>query len=190
MNTIFSCGKNFPQFPNYSPKKPLCHLLHLSIPTASGVHNWETLEMMRNADALPLKHAKWCSDLLQTTVKISLQNHKTDKAAPMRAIWTMPNKNLVQIYNPLEFITIDEQLFSYGLRNSGVVIQQAHIFSNDQLYTGKQPSDSPWQLNVGDITVLNLVAHYKGSGNHMTIDNFLKLIKWIKRWETIWHRTL
>ena len=38
---------------------------------------------------------------------------KTDKAATIRDIWIMLNKNLEKAYKLYEYITIDEQLFSY-----------------------------------------------------------------------------
>ncbi|CAM1319692.1 Uncharacterised protein r2_g2804 [Pycnogonum litorale] len=38
---------------------------------------------------------------------------QTDKAAPIRDMWTMLNGNLERAYKPYECITIDEQLFPF-----------------------------------------------------------------------------
>ena len=42
---------------------------------------------------------------------------KIDKPAPIRDIWIMLNRNLEKAYKPHEYITIDEQLFSYRSHN-------------------------------------------------------------------------
>lgn len=41
------------------------------------------------------------------------QRALTDKAAPIRDIWTMLNANLAAYYMPSENLPIDEQLFPY-----------------------------------------------------------------------------
>ena len=41
------------------------------------------------------------------------QRVETDKAAPIRDIWTMLNSNLAKDYRPTEHLTIDEQLYPY-----------------------------------------------------------------------------
>jgi len=40
---------------------------------------------------------------------------QTDKAAPMRDIWVMLNRNLERAYKPHECITIDEQFYPFGV---------------------------------------------------------------------------
>lgn len=41
------------------------------------------------------------------------ERQRTDKAAPMRDLWTMLNSNLRKYYRPTENLTVDEQLFPY-----------------------------------------------------------------------------
>lgn len=41
------------------------------------------------------------------------QRTKEGKAAPIRALWTMLNVNLSQMYKPTENLTIDEQLYPF-----------------------------------------------------------------------------
>ena len=105
----------------------------------------------------------------------SAERAQTDKAAPIRDILIMLNRNLEKAYKPFECITIDEQLFPFrghtkftqcigyhpNLLNMALRFFWACDASNayplnSQIYTGK-PIDSPRQVNVGEQTVLNLV---------------------------------
>ena len=126
---------------------------------------------------------------------------QTDKAAPIRDIWIMLNRNLEKTYKPYECITIDEQLFPFrGLTKFthyipskpakyGIKVFWAWDASNayplqGQIYTGK-PKDGPRQVNVGEQTVLNLVSLYKIPGRNVTTDNFfttMELAKVLNSW--------
>ncbi|CAK1602590.1 unnamed protein product [Parnassius mnemosyne] len=102
---------------------------------------------------------------------------KTDKAAPIRDMWTMLNENLKKHYKPNESITVDEQLFPYkGHTKSmqfmpskpakyGIKIFWACDSSNayplqGQSYTGK-PLDGQRQVNVGEKTVFREKYYYR-----------------------------
>ncbi|CAK1580708.1 unnamed protein product [Parnassius mnemosyne] len=130
---------------------------------------------------------------------------KTDKAAPIRDMWTMLNENLKKHYKPNESITVDEQLFPYKghtkftqFMPSKPAKYSIKIFwecdsSNayplqGQIYTGK-PLDGQRQVNVGEKTVLDLVQFYKGSGRNITTDNFFTSLQ-LARFLNSWHMTL
>jgi hypothetical protein len=91
-------------------------------------------------------------------------------------------------YKPTENITVDEQLFPYRGHTKftqyiptkpakyGIKFFWACDAANayplqSQIYTGKPP-DGERQVNVGERTVLDLVAAYIGSGRNITTDNF------------------
>lgn len=129
------------------------------------------------------------------------EHARTDKAAPIRDIWTMLNKNLEKAYKPYECITIDEHLIffrghtkftqyipskpaKYGIKVFWVCDASNAYSLQGQLYTGK-PTDGPRQINVGERTVLDLVSLYKGSGRNVTTDNFfitMELAKVLNSW--------
>ena len=183
----------------------------LGILIVAGVHrnNKENLDDIWNADALPLIRAAMSRDRFKMMLRfIRFDNEntraervQTDKAAPIRDIWTMLNSNLMGAYKPHECITIDEQLFPFRGRTKftqyipskpakyGIKIFWACDASNaypleGQLYTGK-PTDGPRQVNVGERTVLDLVSSYKGSGRNVTTDNFftsMNLCKVLNSW--------
>lgn len=164
---------------------------------AAGVHknNKENLEDMWKIDALPLIHAAMSREhfkMMHRFIRFDSENKrervKTDKAAPIRDIWTMLNKNLEKSFDPYECITVDEQLFpfrghtkftqyipfkpaKYGIKVFWVCDSVIAYSLQGQLYTGK-PTDGPPQTNVGELTVLDLVSSYRGSGRNVTSDNF------------------
>lgn len=89
---------------------------------------------------------------------------------------------------PREYITVDKQLYGYRGRTRftqymplkpekyGIKIFWACDANNSyplngQIYTGKS-GDGIRQTNVGECTVLDLVAKYKNSGLNVTMDNF------------------
>lgn len=128
------------------------------------------------------------------------QRIETDKAAPIRDIWTMLNSNLAKHYRPTEYLTIDEQLFPYRGRTRftqyipskpakyGIKVWWIGDASNSypltgQIYTGK--SGEGREKNVGERVVKDLVAPYKGSGRNITMDNYfttLPLAKSLLSW--------
>lgn len=184
----------------------------IGILIAAGVHrnNKENLEDMWKVDALPLIRAAMCRDrfkLMLRFIRFDNDNTRaervqTDKAAPIRDLWLMLNKNLERAYKPHECITIDEQLFPFRGHTKftqyipskpakyGIKVFWACDASNayplhGQLYTGK-PIDGPRQTNVGERTVLDLVCLYKGSGRNVTTDNFftgMQLAKVLNTWD-------
>ena len=76
---------------------------------------------MWKRDALPLVRAAMSDDWFKMMLRfIRFDNEntrekraQTDKAAPIRDIWIMLNKNLEKVYKPHDCITIDEQLFPF-----------------------------------------------------------------------------
>ncbi|KAL4090139.1 hypothetical protein QTP88_025038 [Uroleucon formosanum] len=147
-------------------------------------------------DSLPLIRAAMPRDRFKMLLRfirfdnVNTRNIRitTDKAAPIRDIWTMLNYNLQKNYKPTENITVDEQLFPYRGHTKftqyipskpakyGIKIFWACDAANayplqGKIYTGK-PQDGERQVNVGERTVLDLVATYKGSGRNVTTDNF------------------
>ncbi|KAL4123045.1 hypothetical protein QTP88_015277 [Uroleucon formosanum] len=170
----------------------------LGILLVSGVHrsNKEHLSEMWKFDSLPLIRAAMPRDRFKMLLRfirfdnVNTRNIRitTDKAAPIRDIWTMLNYNLQKNYKPTENITVDEQLFPYRGHTKftqyipskpakyGIKIFWACDAANayplqGKIYTGK-PQDGERQVNVGERTVLDLVATYKGSGRNVTTDNF------------------
>ena len=185
----------------------------IGILIAAGVHrqNKENLDNMSKGDALPLIRATMSRDRFKMMLRfIRFDNEntraeraQTDKAAPIRDIWIMLNRNLEKAYKPYECITIDEQLFPFRGHTKftqyipskpskyGIKVFWACGASNayplqGQIYTGK-PTDGPRQVNVGEQTVLNLVSLYKSSGRNVTTDtcNFfttMELAKVLNSW--------
>jgi len=125
---------------------------------------------------------------------------ETDKAAPIRDIWTMLNSNLAKHYKPTEYLTIDEQLYpyrgrtrftqyipskpaKYGIKVWWICDAENSYPLTGQLYTGK--SSEGREKNVGERVVKDLVAPYKGSGRNITMDNYfttLPLAKSLLSW--------
>jgi hypothetical protein len=129
------------------------------------------------------------------------QRLESDKAAPIRDLWTMLNSNLAKQYKPTEHLTIDEQLFAYRGRTKftqyipskpakyGIKVWWICDAENSyplagQLYTGK--SSAGRERDVGERVVKDLVAPYKGSGRNITMDNYfttLPLAKCLLSWD-------
>ncbi|XP_046406298.1 piggyBac transposable element-derived protein 3-like [Ischnura elegans] len=126
---------------------------------------------------------------------------ESDKAAPIRDIWTMLNSNLAKHYKPTDHLTIDEQLFPYRGRTKftqyipskpakyGIKVwwicdaENSYPFTG-QIYTGK--SSAGREKNVAERVVKDLVAPYKGSGRNITMDNYftsLPLAKFLLSWD-------
>ncbi|XP_050520903.1 piggyBac transposable element-derived protein 4-like [Daktulosphaira vitifoliae] len=170
----------------------------LGILLVSGVHrsNKEHVSEMWKLDSLPLIRAAMSRDRFKMLLRfirfdnVNTRNIRitTDKAAPIRDIWTMLNQNLHKNYKPTENITVDEQLFPYRGHTKftqyipskpakyGIKVFWACDAANayplhGKIYTGK-PQDGKRQVNIGERTVLDLVAMYKGSGRNVTTDNF------------------
>lgn len=124
------------------------------------------------------------------------QRLESDKAAPIRDIWTMFNSNLANHYKATEYLTIDEQLYPYRGRTRftqyippkpakyGIKVWWIRDAENsypltEQFYTGK--SKDVCEKNVHK----DLVAKYKGSGRNITMDNFfttLPMAKFLLSW--------
>ena len=76
---------------------------------------------MWKSDPLPLLRAAMSRDRLKMMLRfIRFENKNTraervhtDKAAPIRDIWIMFNRNLEKPFKPYECITIDEKLFPF-----------------------------------------------------------------------------
>ena len=129
------------------------------------------------------------------------QRMEIDKAAPKRDIWTMLNNNLPKHYNPIEHLTIDEQLYPYRGRTKftqyipskppkyGIKVWWICDAENSypligQIYTGKSSADR--EKNVGERVVKDLAAQYQGSGRNITMDNYfttLSLTKSLLSWD-------
>lgn len=184
----------------------------LGVLIAAGVHrsNREHVSEMWKLESLPLFRAAMSRDRFKMFLRFirfddqntRAERAKNDKAAPIRDIWTMLNSNLAKNYKPKECITVDEQLFPYRGHTKftqyipskpakyGIKIFWACDAANayplqGQLYTGK-PLDGERQVNVGERTVLDLVAKYKGSGRNVTTDNFftsLQLARTLNSWK-------
>ena len=129
------------------------------------------------------------------------QRMEIDKAAPIRDIWTMLNNNLPKHYNPIEHLTIDEQLYpyrgrtkftqyipskpaKYGIKVWWICDAENSYPLTGQIYTGK--SSAGREKNVGERVVKDLAAQYQGSGRNITMDNYfttLSLTKSLLSWD-------
>lgn len=113
---------------------------------------------------------------------------KADKSTAIRKLWDMLNHNLKIGFSPFETVTVDEQLFGYrgrtkftqympakpekyGIKFFWVCDAKTSYPLKGMIYTGKQ-TDGQRQTNVGERTVMDLVAPYKNSGRTVTMDNF------------------
>lgn len=113
---------------------------------------------------------------------------KNDKAAAIRMLWESLNLNLKKGFIPYETLTVDEQLYGYrgrtkftqympakpdkyGIKIFWVCDAKTSYPLQGNIYTGKA-SDGQRQSNVGERTVLDLVAPYKNTGRTITMDNF------------------
>lgn len=175
----------------------------LGILIIAGVHksNKEHLSDLWKSDSIPLIRATMPRNRFQMLLRcIRFDNEntretrsQTDKAAPIRDIWTMINSNLHKNYKPSESITVDEQLFpyrgktkftqyipskpsKYGIKVFWACDSETAYPLQGQLYTGK-PAGGERQVNVGEKTVLDLVASYKNSGRNVTTDNFFTTLQ-------------
>lgn len=96
---------------------------------------------------------------------IRVEHVQANKAAPIRDIWTMLDRNLERTYKPYECITIDEKLFQfrghtkfiryissktakYGTKIFWICDTSNAYLLQDQLYTGKS-TYGPRQVNIG-----------------------------------------
>ena len=99
-------------------------LAFIGILIAAGVHrqNKENLDDMWKGDTLPLIRAAISLDqfkMMPRFIRFDNENTRaeraqTDKASPIRDIWSMLNRNLEKACKPYECITIDEQLFPFS----------------------------------------------------------------------------
>lgn len=164
----------------------------------AGVHrsNRENFQDMWSDSGLPLIRAAMSRDRFALFIKfIRFDNENTrasriatDKAAPIRDIWTMLNENLSKGFAPFEGITVDEQLFpfrgktrftqyipskpaKYGIKIFWACDSTTGYPLKSIIYTGK-PIGGERQVNVGQETVLDLVKVYKGTGRNICCDNF------------------
>lgn len=125
---------------------------------------------------------------------------ETDRAAPIRDIWTMLNSNLAKHYKPTEYLTIDEQLYpyrgrtkftqyipsksaKYGIKVWWLCDADTSYPLNGELYIGKSSEDH--KEYTAERVVKSLVAPYKGSGRNITMDSYfttLSLAKSLLSW--------
>ena len=112
------------------------------------------------------------------------ERSKSDKAAAIRDVWTIMDRNLSKGYKPSAAAVVDEQLFPFRGRTqftqymaskpakiSWCCCCETAYPLRSMIYLGKQP-DKERQKNVGAKVVLDLVGTYKGSGRNVTTDNF------------------
>ena len=119
----FPLAYGWPPSKTFQPFTEAELLVFTGILVAAGVHrqNKENLDEMWNGDALPLIRAATSRDRFNMMLRFirfddentSAVRAQTDKAAPIRDIWIMLNKNLKKAYKPYECITIDKQLFQF-----------------------------------------------------------------------------
>ena len=129
------------------------------------------------------------------------ERSKSDKAAAIRDVWTMMDRNLSKGYKPSAAVIVDEQLFpfrgrtqftqymtnkpaKYGIKIFWCCCCETAYPLRSMIYLRKQP-DKERQQNVGAKVVLDLVGTYKGSGRNVTTDNFftsLKLAETLRSW--------
>lgn len=183
----------------------------LGILIVSGLHrlNKEPASEMWKKESLPIiRCAMSRNRFLQFLRCIRFDNDNTrasrllqDKAAPITDIWLMLNHNLKKCYIPGECLTVDEQLFGfrgrtkftqyipskpakYGIKVFWICDAANGYPLHGDLYKGKLLNE-PRQSNIGEKTVLELVAPYKNSGRNITCDNFftsLSLAKVLTSW--------
>lgn len=129
---------------------------------------------MWKVDALPIIRVAMSRDrfkMMLRFIRFGNENTRakrvqTDKAAAIRDLWIMLNKNLKRSYKPYDCITIDEELFPFRGHTKftqyilskpakyGIKVFWACDASNayplqGQLYTSK-PANGPCQINVGE----------------------------------------
>lgn len=117
-----------------------------------------------------------------------LDRQKIDKAAPISDLWRALQVNLANNYYPKRTVTVDEQLFpfrghtkftqyipskpaKYGIKIFWLCDSSNGYPLVGELYLGK-PIGGERQTNIGETTVMNLVAKYHNSGLSVTTDNF------------------
>lgn len=125
---------------------------------------------------------------------------KTDKAAPISKLFGMLNDNLFKHFDASEFVTIDEQLYSYRGRTRftqympnkpakyGIKVWWAcdaltgyPMFG--EIYTGQPISGR--EVNQGERVVKTLATKFKDTGRNIVTDNFfttLPLAKSLADW--------
>lgn len=120
------------QYPDPNLRPPLRHFeaftdeeldAYLGILIMAGLHrmNKENTDDMWKPDSLPLFRAAMSRDRFKFFMRcIRFDNDitraeraATDKAAPIRDIWLMFNRNLLNGYKPNDCVTVDDQLFPY-----------------------------------------------------------------------------
>lgn len=117
---------------------------------------------------------------------------QTDKAAPIRDIWTMMNNNLAMHYKPSEHLTIDEQLFpyrgrtrftqyipskpaKYGIKVWWICDAMNSFPLHGQIYTGQAASGR--ETKQGERVVKDLASKFRGSDRNITVDNFFTTLE-------------
>lgn len=212
-----SLSQNYRDPSNRPPLKTFCPVTaeeldaFFGVLLFAGVHrsNRESLLEMWATDNLPLYRATMTKNRMKEILRfIRFDNGETrdnrvltDKAAAIRDIWEMLNKNLEKAYRAHESMTVDEQLFGYrgrtkftqympskpdkyGIKIFWVCDSTTSYPLMGKIYTGKPP-DAQRQTNVGERIVLDLVSKYKGSGRNVTCDNFfttLQLAQTLASW--------
>ena len=169
----------------------------MAILICSGVNNSNTdhVSDMWHSSSYPLYRATMGINRFRNIMRFirfddantRKQRKITDKAAPIRDIWTMLNKNLLQIYKPTENLTVDEQLYpfrgrtkftqyipskpaKYGIKIWWVCDAENAFPLNGIIYTGK--TGHIREKNQGERVVKELAVAYKGSGRNICMDNF------------------
>ena len=169
----------------------------MAILICSGVNNSNTdhVSDMWHSSSYPLYRATMGINRFRNIMRFirfddantRKQRKITDKAAPIRDIWTMLNKNLSQIYKPTENLTVDEQLYpfrgrtkftqfipskpaKYGIKIWWVCDAENAFPLNGIIYTGK--TGHIREKNQGERVVKELAVAYKGSGRNICMDNF------------------
>ena len=119
----FSLASGRPLSKTFQPSTEGELLAFIGVLIAAGVHrqNEENLDDMWKGDALPLLRAGMSRERFKMMLKfIRFDNEntrteraQTDKAAPIRDIWILFNRNLEKPCKPYECTTIDEQIFPF-----------------------------------------------------------------------------
>lgn len=122
---------------------------------------------------------------------------QTDKAAPIRKIWTLMNENLTKNYEPHENVTVDEQLFpyrgrtkftqfipskpaKYGIKVWWACDAKTKYPLQGKLYTGRNAGEER-EVNQGENVLLELTKKYANSGRTIVADNFFTTLEGAKR---------
>lgn len=182
----------------------------------AGVHrsNKEHVEELWKPEHLPLFRATISRNRFREFLRFIRfddgatrdDRSKTDKAAAIKPLWDCLNQNLKKGFTPYGTLTVDEQLYGYrgrtkftqympakpekyGIKIFWVCDAKTSYPLQGHIYTGKQ-TDGQRQTNIGERTVLDLVAPYKNTGRTITMDNFFtgKYIR--ESFESCWNLSL